>query len=111
MKVMISQGMNGRRTADIEEERNKAKEKLNKLGIDVIDTIFDAEHDHLHLGVWYLHKSIEAMSDVNAVVFLGDWRMYRGCVIEHTICQKYGIKILYDDFLDFDNEKRKDKIF
>lgn len=113
MKVMISQGMNGRRTADIEEERNKAKEKLNKLGIDVVDSLFSEEvsESFLNPSLYYLAKSIQTLGNVNAIIFVGDWSKYRGCRIEHEIAKAYGVKILYEDFLDFDNEKRKDEIF
>ena len=34
------------------------------------------------------------------LVFLG-WRNARGCEIEHQVCMKYGIKILYSDFLNY----------
>lgn len=104
MKVMISQGMNGRKTEDIENERNQIKEKLNKMEIDVVDTLFDFEPSNCINGsLYYLSKSIEAMSNVNAIIFVGDWQNYRGCRIEHQIAKSYGIKILYEDF--FINEK------
>ena len=107
MKVMICQGMNGRRTSDIKEERNIVKEKLNKLGIDVVDNLFSEEisESFLNPSLYYLAKSIQILGNVNAVIFVGDWSKYRGCRIEHEIAKAYGVKILYEDFIDYESDK------
>lgn len=107
MKVMISQGMNGRTETDIKEERNIVKEKLNKLGIDVVDTLFSEEvsESFLNPSLYYLAKSIQILGNVNAVIFVGDWSKYRGCRIEHEIAKAYGVKILYEDFIDYESDK------
>ena len=107
MKVMISQGMNGRTETDIKEERNIVKEKLNKLGIDVVDTLFSEEvsESFLNPSLYYLAKSINTLGNVNAVIFVGDWSKYRGCRIEHEIAKAYGVKILYEDFIDYESNK------
>lgn len=36
------------------------------------------------------------MANADAVYFMEGWQNARGCVIEHMICEKYGIKILHD---------------
>lgn len=101
MKVMISQGMNGRKIREIEDERNEAIEKLNKLGIEVIDSVFNEEvTGYLNPSLYYLSKSIQVLGNVNAIIFIGNWRNYRGCRIEHEIAKEYEIKILYEDFLN-----------
>lgn len=101
MKVMICQGMNGRKTSEIEEERNEVIEKLNKMDIEVVDTIFNEKvTGYLNPSLYYISKSIAAMGSVNAIIFIGDWKNYRRCRIEHQIAKEYGIKILYEDFLD-----------
>lgn len=100
MKVMICQGMNGRKTSEIEEERNEAVETLNRMGIEVIDSVFNEEvNGYITPSLYYLSKSIDMLANVHAVIFIGKWKDYRGCRIEHEIAREYGIKILYEEFL------------
>lgn len=47
----------------------------------------DSEYD----GVWYLGNALQIMSRCNEVFFFGEWREARGCMIEHEVCEKYGI--------------------
>ena len=68
MKVMISQPMNGKTEEQIRSERKSVIEKLEKMHIEVIDTVFDYNTKNInHVPVYYLAKSIEAMSNVDAV--------------------------------------------
>ena len=53
-----------------------------------------AEDNGAQIGkeqIWYLGKAIEMMSKCNEVFFYGDWKNAKGCIIEHEICEKYGI--------------------
>lgn len=43
-----------------------------------------------------LAKSIDAISKVDAVIFMNGWQNARGCEIEHKICQQYGKLIMYE---------------
>lgn len=100
MLVMISQPMNGRTNLDIKNERAEVIEKFNKLHIAVLDTVFEEEApENCNKGAWYLAKSIDAMSKVDAVYFMKDWQNARGCRIERQVAKEYGIKILDYDFL------------
>ena len=99
MKVMISQPMNGKTEEQIRSERKSVIEKLEKMHIEVIDTVFDYNTKNInHVPVYYLAKSIEAMSNVDAVYFMKDWQMARGCKIEREVAHDYKIKILDTDF-------------
>lgn len=99
MKVMISQPMRNRTEEDIREERKHIIEKFNNMHIEVIDTIFteEAPEDN-NAGIYYLGKSIQEMSKVDALFMCDDWREARGCRIEYQVAREYGIKILYEDF-------------
>ena len=100
MKIMISQPMNGKNNEQIEQERKAIVEKLKKMHIDVVNTIFNFELENvINEPVYYLAKSIEAMANVDAVLFMNNWQMARGCLIEHMVAEKYKIKILYEDFV------------
>lgn len=101
MKVMISQPMYGRKNEEIANERKKIIEKFNNLHIDVVNTIFDFEVENINnSSVFYLAKSIEEMAKVDAVYFMKDWQMARGCRVERKVAEEYGIKILDTDFLE-----------
>lgn len=99
MRVMISQPMNGKIEEQIREERKSIIEKFNNMHIEVIDTIFTEEApDSNNAGVYYLGKSIQKMSEADALFMCNGWREARGCRIEKQVAQEYGIKILYSDF-------------
>ena len=99
MKVMISQPMRGKTEEQIREERKAVIKKFNNMHIEVIDTIFTEEApESNNAGVYYLGKSIQEMSKVDALFMCDGWREARGCGIEHQVAKEYGIKILYNDF-------------
>ena len=100
MKVMISQPMNGRNEEEIKKERQEIIQRLNKMHIDVIDTLFTEEVPaDCNIAVYYLGKSINAMKDIDAIYMCDNWFNARGCRIENRVAREYGIKILDKDFL------------
>ena len=97
-KVMISQPMAGLDKDTIIENRNVAIHNLLKAGYEVVDSFIreDATMDIIHPAIWYLSKSIEVMSKVDAVYFCDGWANARGCLIEHHTAQYYGLECLYE---------------
>ena len=99
MKVMISQPMKNREEDDILAERKVIIEKFKNMHIDVVDTFYKDEiPEDYNVGVYFLGKSIQDMSKVDALFMCEGWRDSRGCRIERQVAQDYGIKILYEDF-------------
>lgn len=98
LKIMISQPMNGKSEEQIRNERAELVKELEEKGHEVIDTIFAEEAPEGDARLYYLAKSIEAMSKVDAIVFMPGWEKARGCKIEHEIAVKYNkfIKELED---------------
>ena len=97
MKVMISQPMKNRTEKQIIDERKKVVDKLEGLGWEVIDTLFkDTPEQKCNVQVYYLGKSIDAISKVDAVLFMNGWEKARGCKIEHDICLQYEILTMYE---------------
>lgn len=92
MKVMISQPMKGRKTEEIKAERETLVKELEEKGFEVIDTVFEKGPDN---PLYFLSKSIEAISNVDAVVFMPGWQGARGCRIEHQVAAEYGKFIKY----------------
>ena len=97
MKVMISQPMRGKRESQIRLERQKVIKSLEDLGWQVIDTIFSEEaQKSCNPAIYYLSKSVETISKVDAVMFMNGWEKARGCRIEHDICLQYEIPTMYE---------------
>lgn len=97
MKIMISQPMKGKTEKQIREERAKIVDKLERLCWEVVDTIFAEEAPKdCDTAIWYLAKSIDAISKVDAVMFMNGWQDARGCKIEHEICKQYGKETIYE---------------
>lgn len=90
MKAMISQPMRGLCENIIKKERDRLTKWLESSGYDVVNTLFDFESNNpLH----YLAKTIEAMAEVDMIVFVPGWENSRGCKIEYEIAKNYGKSI------------------
>lgn len=97
MKVMISQPMAGRTKAQIANERKRIVDELESLGWEVVDTLFkNTSKKKCNAPVYYLAKSIDAISKVDAVLFMNGWESMRGCRIEHEVCLQYSILTMYE---------------
>ena len=97
MKLFISQPMRDKTNEEIKEERAKiiAEVKAEYNDVEVIDSFFEnAPHDAKPL--WFLGKNFELLSTADVAYFATGWDKYRGCKMEHTACQEYGIKIFKD---------------
>lgn len=103
MKAMISQPMAGKTEEEIVEARNKAIEKLEELGYEVVNTLFTdewyseksmSERGVVNKPLCFLAKSLDAMSACDAVYFVEGWENARGCKLERAAAEAYGIKIL-----------------
>lgn len=92
-KLFISQPMKDKTNEEILETREKAIQEVKKLlndDVEVIDSFFkDAPHDAAPL--WFIGKSIELLSTADVAYFADGWDAYRGCRIERTCAEEYGI--------------------
>lgn len=107
MRVLISQRMRGLSAAEIAETRRKAAEKLEREGHTVIDSPIDGWDDDWYLhreftksgvntGVMLMAKTLEAMATADAVFFCKGWESARGCAVEETVANAYGIECIYE---------------
>jgi hypothetical protein len=95
MNVFISQPMNGKKTEEIEYEREQFVKDLKKyLGedINILDTIFHFAEDVPSLV--YLGRSLEVLAKADLAVFMDGWEDARGCKIEHQAAKDYDIPTL-----------------
>ena len=95
--VFISQPMRGKSNEQIKEERKELIEHLHNEGYNVIDSIVakNAE-DAMNRPIYYLGFSILRLSACDVAWFMDGWEDARGCKIEHTIVEEYGIPIMRD---------------
>ena len=103
-KAMISQPMNGLTDEEIEKTRNKAIRHLERLGYEVVNTLFtDDWYSDLtmkdrgveNIPLRYIAKSLENMSLCSVAYFCDGWEDARGCRIEHDGAEEYGLDIIY----------------
>lgn len=100
-RLFVSQPMRGKTQEEIIEARDKAVKKLSLIldeEFEVVDSYFteDEPKDVKSSGVYWLGKSLELSSKCDLALFIGDWYDYRGCQIEHQVCENYGIEIRED---------------
>lgn len=100
-------GMSAKSTAQVRVEMNKIFEsiKRNLPEAELIDSIIDDADKNIAIkgdsvGMWYLGKSIQLLSEADIVFFAKGWKDFRGCLIEREIAEKYGkfcvdIKVKY----------------
>ena len=108
MKVMISLPMNGHSDEDVKKRMEFLKKEFGKLHIDVMDSFLNTPADKSvrNEHIFYLGRSVMMfLAHADAVYFDNGWEKARGCKIEHEICKQYGIKCLYSNFFDFDEEE------
>lgn len=101
MKIFISSPMRGATKEEILATRKRIEDELRarfkEEEITIIDSYFpefDATKSEINISVYFLGRSILKLSEADLVVFDKDWEKARGCRIEHTIAQDYGLNIL-----------------
>lgn len=105
VKAMVSHPMGGKTDEEIVSTRDRAVKELEKLGYTVVNTLFTDEwvknqnrsDDGVVSPLWFLAKSLEAMSSCHVVYFCKGWEQARGCLIEHEAAKAYGLKIIYEE--------------
>ena len=105
-KAMLSQPMGGLTLEKIEETRENAVCTLRSKGYLIENTLFTDEwyeEEISHAPGWiiqrplfFLAKSLEAMSRCDTVYFCKGWEKARGCRIEHDAAVAYGLEIIYE---------------
>lgn len=96
MKIFISQPMGGKTEEEIDKERYNIILKLKSCfgnNIQILDTNFNFPGKN---ALFYLAKSLEALSEADIAFFAKDWENYRGCKIEHECCIEYNIDRIYE---------------
>lgn len=97
MKIFISQPMGGLSEQEINIKRKiviaKLESQYGENNIEILNTNFNFPGEN---ALYYLSKSLEKLSKADLAYFVDGWENYRGCIIEHMCCIKYGIEIQYE---------------
>lgn len=105
-KVMISQPMRGLTDEQILQTKNKAVKRLQSMGYEVINSFFNTEFNSkdglfekgvIQIPIYFLHRSLEAMSVCDAIYFCKGWDKANGCIVEHDVATRYGMEALYEE--------------
>lgn len=105
-KAMISQPMANKTEQEITKTRERAKNVLENLGYEFINTRFTdewyspesmKERGVENVPLCFLAKSLENMSKCHVAYFCKGWEETRGCRCEHIIAQDYGMTIIYEE--------------
>ena len=87
---MISQPMNSKTNEEVREERKTLVNELTEQGYEVVDTVIsDNAPKNCDEAIYYLSKSIEFISKVDAIIFMNGWEKARGCKIEYEVAKNY----------------------
>lgn len=97
MKVFISMGMKSKSTEQVRQEMQNVFEQIQRElpEAELIDSIVDGADSHIakegdSVGLWYLGKSLELMSQADIVFFVDDYHNFRGCRVEKMCAKAYG---------------------
>ena len=93
LKCFISQPMKNKTIEQIKNEREEVIEFLHRNGMKEIPSIFENNED----PIYALGESIKLMSNTDCAYFMKGWNEARGCIIEHEVCERYGIPIVNYD--------------
>lgn len=103
INVFISQPMKDKTREEIIKERYKtiawiyedlakATHTLKDIDkVNIIDSYFEDNKDVKNVPVRCLGEAIKLMSNADYVVFCNGWKDARGCRIERTVANEYGI--------------------
>lgn len=94
MKIFLIQPMNGRSEEEITQERKIVENFFKMIDCEIINSLYkDKPPESNNEGLFYLGKSVQAMSEADLVVALPNWKKNKGCKIEYECAHKYGLEI------------------
>ena len=106
MKVFLSMPMNGLTADEIRTKMHLVfamfKKNVGRDDLELIDSVVDYDSiSTKHRSVFCLGESLKKLSEADIAVFVGEYKTARGCIIEYTVCQEYGVPI-YEYNLEYD---------
>ena len=92
LKCFISQPMKNKTIEQIKTEREEVIKFLKRNDMKEIPSIIEINEDPLYA----LGESIKLLANADYAYFMKGWNKARGCIIEHEVCERYGIPIIME---------------
>ena len=90
-------GIKSKSTDQVRVEMDRVFEVIKKKlpEAELLNSVVDGADKAIALkgddvGIWYLGKSLEIMSEADMVFFVNDYKEFRGCRIERIVADNYG---------------------
>lgn len=98
MKVFISVGMHKRSGEAVRKDIEMATLAIcERFGTDVeIIHNYDCPKPVVHSRLYYLGEAIKQLGKCDACYFVDGWQHHKGCVVEKTVCDIYGIQCIIE---------------
>lgn len=91
-KIFISIPMRGRDEYDILTVRDRIMAAMRTMGdYELLETY---QRDDAPPGagrLWYLGRSVQDLGLADLVIFAPGWEYAKGCLVEHMVCDNYGV--------------------
>ena len=106
MKLFISVPMSGRSNKDIknhiEDIKNAANRYFVKTEVKFVDNFecdFEPERcvDLKHPRIGYLAEAVKKLAYCDGVIFGNGYMLSKGCRVEYSIAEEYGLDVYYED--------------
>ena len=96
MKIYISIPISGHDEIEVREHADLVKSTLSRVGHEVVNP-FDIYAGKNPTYADYLCADLRAMADCDAIFLCSGWQFSRGCRIERTFAEEFGLQVMCED--------------
>ncbi|MBD5381927.1 DUF4406 domain-containing protein [Clavibacter sp.] len=96
MKIYISLPISNRDINDAREHADLVKSALSRAGHDIVNP-FEIYCGKNPSYADYLCADLRALADCDAIFLCKEWQFSRGCRIERTFAEEFGLQVMYEE--------------
>ena len=96
MRTYISIPISGHDEKEVREHADLIKAALSRAGHDVVNP-FDITPCKNPTYADYLCADLRELADCEAIFLCDGWRFSRGCRIERTFAEEFGLSVMYEN--------------
>lgn len=93
-RVYISGAISGRLPEDVFEDFDRAEDKLESLGWEVVNPLFNGLTE-AHSWAEHMRADLRMMLECDAIALIPGWSESRGARFEITVALELGMSIMY----------------
>ena len=94
-RIYLSGKITGLHIEGADNHFNKAEEKLNQCGYEVINPM-NINHDHDKSWENYMRVDLKALLDCDFIYMLKNWHLSKGANIEYNLAKDLGLTIIFE---------------